>query len=229
MQWQGSSAGAEWAAMGSVRFRPDRRAGGLTAYGEQSTCEYELAWQLSTAAGWVFDRLEIRLLGLPNGSPRLNRTLLLQRGSAGDWRATAWRHDSLDLPGPGLVDPAVLASVRDVVISSCPLTHTAPLRRVGLLAGFRRARVDHPAPLSTKPVLLPVARVLLPSLTVVPARQIYQRVAQSPSGSTVRHSFVGDTSPADGRPRSALMEVDEQGVVLSYDGLARVGDSAMVA
>lgn len=221
VNWRGSDGSVEWNARGSVRAHPARQADGLLAFGEQRTSGYEVTWQLSIATGtpaWAADRLDVRVVGSAgHGSDRkLNRTLLLERSTAG-WRSLAWSTDDAALPDPGLAGDAATGGALDVVLDSCPLSHLAPTRRIGLAsrAGDRRRGVRQLA--GTFPVL----RVRLPSLAVTVTRQRYSWVEDAAGERTLLHSFAGE-------PPVRLM-LDQSGLPMRFGELSAVPDSARVA
>lgn len=218
VQWQGLCQEKEWQASASARSQPARRLDGLVAFGDQQCSDYEFTWQLSTNVSWSTERLDIRLVGAPGTPQRLNRTLLLERSAAG-WHCRAWSYDAADVPSPGLPASELAAGAIDVVIDACPLSHWAPVRRLGVAGPRLPARRGGPGrPLA---VAFPVLRVRLPSLSVALTRQRYVWVEDAGRSRVLKHSF------ADG-PATSLT-VDDQGVPVEFDGLSRRHDTAMVA
>ncbi len=217
LQWQGRINDADWTLAASARAQPARRLDGLVAFGTQECSSYELTWQLSTDVGWCAQRLDVRLVGLSAGPastavPTLNRTLLLERGIDG-WHSQSWCRDDADLPAPGLSAADDLDSTpatdADVVIDSCPLSHWAPLRRLGLAGPRAAAGRIGVRPLA---VVLPALRVALPSLAVLSTRHRYVGVAESGRLRTLEHSFSG---------RSATrLTVDEHGIPIEFGAAA---------
>lgn len=218
MEWQGICLDQGWQIRASARLQPARRLDGLVAFGEQRTADYDVTWQLSTDTAWAAERLDVRVVGSASGGDRLNRTLLLERTSEG-WRSRAWASDAAALPVPGLVVADYPSTTVDAVIDACPLSHWAPIRRLGL-AGPRPV-VRRGGPSRPLAAAQPVLRVRLPSLSVVLTRQRYSWVADAGTGRLLRHSFAGG-SPAE-------ITVDSLGVPLEFDGLTRRPDSAQVA
>jgi uncharacterized protein len=161
------------------------------------TCRYELR----TDPGWVTAHLDVAAEGA--GWSRSVRLEL----AAGRWRATTAERGDLDgaltAAGhagaglPGIEDPDLLYGAFDVDLSGSPLTNTLPIRRLNLLKA--QAGVAH---------RLNVAWVLLPSLEVVQADQIYTPLG----GNHVR--YASETFNAD-------LTVDDDGFVTDYPGLAR--------
>jgi hypothetical protein len=162
------------------------------------TCRYEIR----TDPGWATAYLDVSADGA--GWKRSIRLEL----AAGRWRATTAEQGSLDAvlaaaghagAGlPGIEEPDLLYGAFDVDLSGSPLTNTLPVRRLDLLKA--EAGVSH---------RLSVAWVLLPSLEVVQADQIY-----TPLGDH-RVRFASETFSAD-------LTVDDEGFVVDYPGLARM-------
>ena len=105
---------------------------------------------------------------------------------------------------PGFEDPDLLFGAFDVDLSGSPLTNTLPVRRLGLHRPTAEGvGVAH---------RISVAWVLLPSLEVVQADQIYTALGEG------RVRFASETCSAD-------LTIDEDGFVVDYPGLAeRAGD-----
>ncbi|WP_051619997.1 putative glycolipid-binding domain-containing protein [Haematomicrobium sanguinis] len=101
-------------------------------------------------------------------------------------------------PEHGITDPDALSDALDCDLALCPVTNTMPIRRLGLL--------EHPTPETT----LTMAWVEVPSLRVVPSRQIYS----SSGDGTVRYQSAE-------RDFTAELTVDADGVVIDYPGLAK--------
>jgi hypothetical protein len=128
--------------------------------------------------------------------------------AAGRWRATTAEQGNLDAvlsaaghagAGlPGIEDPDLLYGAFDVDLGGSPLTNTLPIRRLGLLKAD--PGVSH---------RISAAWVLLPSLEVVQADQIY-----TPLGDN-RIRYASETFSAD-------LTVDDEGFVTDYPGLARL-------
>ncbi len=160
------------------------------------TCRYEVR----TDESWTTNRLEVST----EGAGWL-RTLRLEL-AAGRWRASTAEQGNLDAALaaagharaglPGVEDPDVLFGAFDVDVSATPLFNTLPIRRLRLLDA--EAGVAH---------RLNVAWVLVPSLEVVQADQIYTPLGPG------RVRFASETFSAD-------LEVDGDGFVTHYPGLA---------
>ncbi len=162
------------------------------------TCRYEL----QTDPSWVTTRFEVTTEGA--GWARSLRLEL----AAGRWRATTSEQGNLDAALtaagharaglPGTEDPDLLYGAFDVDLTGSPLTNTLPIRRLDLLRAD--AGVSH---------RLSVAWVILPSLEVVQADQIYTALGDG----QVR--FANETFSAD-------LVVDDEGFVVGYPGLAEI-------
>ncbi|MBM2617941.1 putative glycolipid-binding domain-containing protein [Actinoplanes sp. LDG1-06] len=168
------------------------------------TCRYELR----TDPAWVTGFFDVVAEGA--GWKRSIRLEL----AAGRWRATTAEQGDLDAvlsaaghagAGlPGTEDPDLLYGAFDVDLSGSPLTNTLPIRRLGL---------HHPAAGDTGVAhRVSVAWVLLPSLEIVQADQIYTALGEG------RVRFATETFSAD-------LAIDDDGFVIDYPGLAvRAGD-----
>jgi len=160
------------------------------------TCRYEL----QTDPSWATSRLSVSAEG-----DGWSRSVQLEL-AADRWRCTTSEQGNLDAvltargnarAGlPGIEDPDLLFGAFDVDLAGSPLTNTLPIRRLDLL----RAQPGEAHRVS-------VARVLVPSLEVVRADQIYSLVGDG----VVR--FANETFSAD-------IVVDDDGFVASYPGLA---------
>jgi hypothetical protein len=160
------------------------------------TCRYEL----QTDPSWGAVRFEASAEGA--GWARTVRLEL----AAGRWRATTSEQGNLDAaltaaghPGaglPGTEDPDLLYGAFDIDLGGSPLTNTLPIRRLNLVKG--RPGVAH---------RISVAWVLLPSLEVVQADQIYTPLEPG----LIR--YASETFSAD-------LVIDDDGFVRDYPGLA---------
>jgi hypothetical protein len=161
------------------------------------TCRYELR----TDPAWATAHLDVTAEG--GGWVRSIRLEL----AAGRWRVTTAEKGNLDAvltaagnarAGlPGIEEPDLLYGAFDVDLAGSPLTNTLPIRRLDLAKA--EAGVSH---------RLSVVWVLLPSLEVVQADQIY-----TPLGDN-RVRYASETFSAD-------LTVDDDGFVVGYPGLAR--------
>ena len=161
------------------------------------TCRYEL----QTDPAWTTSRFEVSSEGAGWA-----RTLRLEL-AAGRWRATTSEQGNLDAALaaagharaglPGTEDPDLLYGAFDVDLTGSPLTNTLPIRRLNLLKA--QTGVAH---------RLSVAWVILPSLEVVQADQIYTSIGDG----LIR--YATETFSAD-------LVVDDDGFVADYPGLAK--------
>jgi hypothetical protein len=160
------------------------------------TCHYEL----QTEPSWATAHFDVSAEGA--GWSRSVRLEL----AAGRWRATTAERGNLDAvlsaaghagaALPGIEDPDLLYGAFDVDLGGSPLTNTLPIRRLDLLKA--EAGMAH---------RLSVAWVLLPSLEVVQADQIYTPLADG------RVRYASETFSTD-------LAVDDNGFVIDYPGLA---------
>ncbi|MEO3776062.1 putative glycolipid-binding domain-containing protein [Micromonospora sp. B11E3] len=189
------TAGAEHAALDE--------GGGLRARGVALAVDpvpYTCRYQLTTGPDWVTTRLEVEAEGAG-----WQRGVLLEAGD-GRWRVTASEQGNLDAalraagrpPAglPGTDDPGRLVDAVDVDLGGSPLFNILPVRRLGLVPA---------APETARRVT--VAWVLVPSLAVVAAEQVYTALGPG------RIRFASDTFTAD-------LDVDPDGWVIRYPGLA---------
>jgi uncharacterized protein len=188
------------------RSNIDLESDRLSAVGTSQTASYATSWELEVAAGWITDRLSVRVHGADWW-----RTLALSRSSSGDWTAEIERGGDPDLPAPGLADPSTLLGAVDCDLGLCPVTNTMPIRRLGLLD----RHVDE--------TQLTMAWVEVPSLRVLRSDQVY---ASGSGTETVGYRSIRYRSYR--RNFSAELTVDHDGIVIHYPGLARriVGDGA---
>ncbi|MEW2383739.1 putative glycolipid-binding domain-containing protein [Micromonospora sp. NPDC047707] len=176
---------------------------GLTARGTQVAVDpipYTCRYQLGTDPDWVTTSLVVEA----EGSGWL-RSVRLER-AVDRWRVTTAEQGDLDAalaaadqpPAglPGTDDPDRLADALDVDLGGSALFNTLPVRRLGLAGG----------PADT-PHRIAVAWVLVPSLVVVAAEQVYTGLGPG------RVRFTSDTFTAE-------LDVDGDGYVLRYPGLA---------
>ncbi|TDB72084.1 putative glycolipid-binding domain-containing protein, partial [Micromonospora sp. KC723] len=139
-----------------------------------------------------------------------HRRVRLDRGGDG-WRVTTGEEGDLGAalrasghpPAglPGTDDPGRLYEALDVDLSGSPLFNTLPIRRLGL-AGAASSTAHR----------ITVAWVLVPSLTVVPAEQVYTALGLD------RVGFASGTFRAE-------LTLDDDGFVTHYPGLAERADA----
>ncbi|MGC5031544.1 putative glycolipid-binding domain-containing protein [Micromonospora sp. DT229] len=176
---------------------------GLAAHGTQvaaAPIPYTCRYQLLTDPQWVSLRLEVEVEGAG-----WRRSVRLERATD-RWRVTAAEQGDLDAalaatghaPAglPGVEDPDRLADALDVDLGGSPLFNTLPVRRLRL--------ADQPADANFP---ISVAWVLVPSLTVLPAEQVYTALG----GGRFRYASGSF---------SAEIDMDPDGFVLHYPGLA---------
>ncbi|MFF3867233.1 putative glycolipid-binding domain-containing protein [Micromonospora sp. NPDC001898] len=189
------TAGAEHALL------DDRN--GLTARGVAVAVDpiaYTCRYQLTTGPDWTVRRLEVEAEGAG-----WQRSVRLE--PAGDrWRVTTSEQGDLDaalraagrppVGLPGTDEPDRLADAVDVDLGGSPLFNTLPVRRLRLASAA--ADTTH---------RITVAWVLVPSLAVVPAEQVYSALGAG------RVRFASGTFTAD-------LDLDPDGWVLRYPGLA---------
>ncbi|WP_091348238.1 putative glycolipid-binding domain-containing protein [Micromonospora rhizosphaerae] len=160
------------------------------------TCRY----QLTAGPDWATTRVEVEVEGAG-----WSRSVRLEPGG-GRWRVTTGEQGDLDAalraaghpPAglPGTDDPDRLADAVDVDLGGSTLFNILPIRRLGL----QRAPAESARRIA-------VAWVLVPSLVVVPAEQVYTSLGPG------RVRFASGTFTAD-------LDVDPDGYVVRYPGLA---------
>ncbi|MEV8504397.1 putative glycolipid-binding domain-containing protein [Actinoplanes sp. NPDC051475] len=162
---------------------------------------YTARYEIRTDPSWVTTSVEVTTEG-----EGWSRTLRME-ADGGRWRATTAEQGDLDAALaaggharaglPGTEDPDLLVGAYDVDLTGSPLTNTLPIRRLGL--DKAEPGVAH---------RVSVAWVLLPSLEVVQADQIYTALGDG------RVRFANETFSAD-------LTVDDDGFVVDYPGLAQ--------
>jgi hypothetical protein len=162
---------------------------------------YSAAYELITEPGGSTKSFEVSAEGAGWA-----RTLRLE-AEDGRWRVSTGEQGDLDAALtaaghagaglPGTEDPDLLLGAFDVDLTGSPLTNTLPIRRLGLLKA--EPGVAH---------RVSVAWVLLPSLEVIQADQIYTALGDG------RVRFANETFSAD-------LSVDADGFVIDYPGLAK--------
>jgi hypothetical protein len=173
------------------------REGSLDAHGTSLTAAYRLGYRLETGAGWVTRRLDVRVEG-----DGWWRTLALRRDEAGRWSA-----DREGDGGGGAPPPLpALDGALDCDLGLCPLTNTMPILRHDLVGSAQRGRVD------AEDLLM--AWVSVPDLAVSASRQRYRAADAVEEGGGALVHFESEGF-------STTLEVDGDGLVLNYPGLAR--------
>lgn len=170
---------------------------GMRASGSSVTETYTTGWTLDVDEHWRTCRIDVVASGRD-----WSRHLGLARSSAGEWTSEATalgRSDRSGLDAPGIVPGTDLDGALDCDLGLCPLTNVMPIRRLGLLAG------------SVPDTPLVMAWIDVPSLRVLRSDQVY--------GSGSAPGLVRYTSHS--RDVRTELEVDDDGVVVDYPGLAR--------
>jgi hypothetical protein len=177
----------------------------LHAAGSSVATDFTLSYQLTTVAGWITDRLDVRV-AVGHGL----RELLLVRDPAGGWSSIrTWtsgadRHRSPD-PVRTRTDHPELVGALDCDLGLCPVTNSMPILREDLIDASRRGE--------QRQVELTMAWVSVPELEVVTSRQIYESGRPSQSGG----AQIGYAS--DGFAEH--IHVDCDGVVIDYPSIAQ--------
>lgn len=167
----------------------------MRAIGSARSEHVTTCWELDVAKGWQTCALHVTARGFG-----WSRTLGLTRSATKEGPSVVDSHGAVDLPGPGLSDPSSLDGAIDCDLWLCPLTNTMPIRRLGLLD--RDVDDTH----------LVMASVEVPSLRVLRSDQVYAS-APDDDGRRVRYATYS-------RDVSALLSVDDDGLVVDYPGLA---------
>jgi hypothetical protein len=176
---------------------------GLSARGVAQAAEplpYTCRYELVADETWTASLLEVSV----EGAGWL-RSVRLER-AAGRWRVSTAEQGDLDAalvaagrPAaglPGTEEPDRLDDALDVDLGASPLLNILPVRRLGI-------REAEPG----SSYRITVAWVLVPSLLVLPAQQVYTAL----SASRVRFASEGFTADID---------LDADGYVAHYPGLA---------
>jgi hypothetical protein len=183
----------EWRAESTLVTDLDE---GFTARGVQlgvAPVPYRLDYRLTAAAGWITRSLDVTAVGAG-----WQRTVRLTRGEDGGWSFLAEADGEVRLPDPVCVT-AALAGALDCDLGFSPLTNTMPILRTGAHRGTGAADFT-------------MAWVSVPDLAVHASAQRYEHVRATRDGSVVRYSS---------RAFTADLELDADGFVVDYAGLAR--------
>jgi hypothetical protein len=170
------------------------RDGRLVARGVQIGVDplpYEAHYSLDTSPGYDTAHLSVNASGAG-----WSRHLDLRRDSTGAWDISVGMSGAADLPNAG-GNPAEFDGGRDCDLQSSPLTNTMPVLRERLLEGGG-------------PVDFVMAWVALPALTVTRSDQRYEPIGPG----RVRYVSL------DGDRFTAELELDDDGLVVAYPGLA---------
>jgi uncharacterized protein len=170
---------------------------GLAATGVQLGAQpvpYRVDYRLDAAKGFVTRELELTSIG-----EGWRRSLVLRHDGPGGWSAAL--DDDGDPPG-GAWDGELpdLSEALDIDIGFSPLTNSMPILRHGLHREGSREFV--------------MAWVSVPDLRVTASKQRYEHVRADAAGATVRFLEIEDEFTAD-------LELDEDGLLISYPRLAR--------
>ena len=168
----------------------------LRAHGTSLTASYTLDYRLETGPDWVTTELSVRARG-----DGWWTSLLLLRSARGEWSAI-WKGEGMGSLPTELPD---LESARDCDLSLCPLTNTMPILRHDLVGASHRSEE------SAHDLLM--AWVSVPDLAVTRSQQRY-----SVSDSIDEGGALVGFSSTDFR---TTIEVDADGLVVNYPGLAR--------
>jgi uncharacterized protein len=176
--------------------------GALYARGTQVATDplpYRLDYRLDASAeDWVTRSLHIAAVG-----ESWERRLRLERDPGGEWTADVDGGGEPDLPAPG-GDALDLGEALDCDLAFSPLTNTMPVLRHRL----------HRNPGQVEFVM---AWISVPDLGVHVSDQRYEHLGVNSDGATVKYASV-----EDGRETfTADLELDHDGVVRHYPGLAR--------
>lgn len=156
-----------------------------------SPMPYRLDYVIETGAGFV-----TRLLDVSSRGAGWSRRLVLRADGGGSWLLEAHADGEPDLPAPG-GDAASLAGALDCDVGLSPVTNLMPILRHGLLSGD--GQVD-----------LIAAWVSVPDLRVQPDGQRYTAAGAN----RIRYVALDGSF-------SAMITVDEDGLVIDYPGIAR--------
>jgi hypothetical protein len=171
----------------------------LVARGVQVGVEpfpYEARYSLDTSPGYDTAHLSVNASGAG-----WSRTLDLRRDHSGAWDINVSVQGDARLPDAG-GNPAEFDGARDCDLQGSPLTNTMPVLREGLLQGG-------------DPAGFTMAWVALPALTVTRSDQRYEPIDTH----HVRYTSAS-------RDFTAELEFDDDGLVVSYPGLAKRISSA---
>ncbi|MGH9033239.1 MAG: putative glycolipid-binding domain-containing protein [Acidimicrobiia bacterium] len=178
----------------------DLTADGVRATGTQVGADpipYRVDYELDAPERFVTRRFEVRA-----GGTGWSRRVELTHDGDGGWRCVAEHEGHVDLPAPG-GDAEILGEARDCDLGVSPLTNLMPVRRHALHEHAGAADFV-------------MAWVSVPALEVFASGQRYEHVRRGKSAAVVRFvdrgRFAGFT---------AELELDPDGLVLVYPGLAR--------
>jgi hypothetical protein len=175
-------------------------ATGLRAIGTQLGMDpltYRLDYALDTDQDYITRSLSVDVRG-----EGWSRGVRVTHSGAGGWHCASKSDGKVELPPPG-GDATALADASDCDLGFSPLTNLMPIRRHTL----------HERPGS---IDLVVAWVSVPDLGVVGYPQRYEHVRADTTGAVVRFTSLGIHEGF-----TSELELDRDGLVLIYPGLAR--------
>jgi hypothetical protein len=192
--WSGAD---EWRAECAA---VDLSSNGITAAGTQLGAlplPYRADYELDAGDGFVTRSLLVEVTG-----EGWARRIHIERDDAGAWSCDADASGDVELPPPG-GDAAALEGALDCDLGLSPLTNFMPVRRHGLHgdAGSRDFLM---------------AWVSVPDLALFASRQRYEHVRGDADGAVVRYVDLGAHEGF-----TAELELDRDGLVVNYPGLAR--------
>jgi hypothetical protein len=170
----------------------------LAATGTSLTSTHALSYELETAAGWVTDRIRVRVA---NGA--WWRSLDLRRDTENRWSAVTVGENDEHLGPAGVLDPGGLDGALDCDLQDCPLTNTMPALRHDLVAAARRGEQTS--------VDFTMAWISVPDLVVHISKQTYSGVRPGPDGGGYVDFRSGDFE--------ATLLLDGDGLVVDYPRL----------
>lgn len=195
--WQGIDDPARLDSA-TINLEPGR----LSAHGTSRTDSYAMSWALTTSGSWVTRRLIATVHGYG-----WSRHLELERSDDGAWSSTVQSAGECGLPDPGIEDASLLTGALDCDLGLCPVTNTMPILRLNLHS-------EELAPADETSMVM--AWVEVPSLRVLRSSQMYSQLrAATPD----RNGVVLYSS--DNHGFTTELQVDREGIVVEYPGLAR--------
>jgi hypothetical protein len=180
--------------------RIDLSPNGLGATGTQigtDPLHYRLEYTLEADRDFITRHLSVEADG-----DGWSRSVQLAHDGSGRWELQARNDGDVDLPPPGGTTTS-LNDARDCDLGFSPVTNLMPIRRHALHQ--RLGSVD-----------LLAAWVSVPDLGIVAYRQRYESVSVDAAGAVVRFTSL-DTHEGF----TSELELDRDGLVLLYPGLAR--------
>jgi uncharacterized protein len=190
-----------WRGFGPDRFEAAHvvlETGSLLARGTSLTSSYSLDYELVTEAQWVTRELTVRV-----HEDTSARTLVLARAADGAW-TTDYTGAIAEQASAVLPD---LSDALDCDLALCPLTNTMPILRNDLVGRSRRREAGA--------FDCVMAWVSVPDLIVHRSEQRYSvsDPVEGRTGALVHFSTKGFRT---------TLEVDGDGLVVNYPGLARM-------